>query len=761
MRKNYLYLAFAMSVLAGKTYAQQALPCATDEMHRHYQKADPSIAEYEKQLNEEIAAYIANKGHTAHAGHTAAKTTEGGGVHHDTDYYDIPVVVHIMHSYGLEYVKDSNVYVMVSNLNKFYSMQNDLTGIIQPFRKYIGNAKIRFHLATIDPEGHPTTGITRRISYLTYGGDDQVKMDLWPPSSYFNIWIENKIGLTPSAGITLAYSTFPASAEAYPFTDGVIAGYSYINDKNTMEHEVGHYFNLQHTWASSLAGAGVSCGDDGVDDTPPTKGNFSTCPLFDSGCATNYYKIYTSASGLADSLVNYPDTTNVQNVMNYSSCPNIMLTIGQIWRMRAALNSDIGGRNNLWDSTNLVLTGAGQPLPDLPPVTDFVSRASASSNVITQFTFPAVPLFFTNKSWRDTVISDAWTFTNDATQPNVAHTTYGGINSPFGNSFAQPGWVNIKLDATGNHSGTTSTTYDKAVFVSDLQGIDPLTGYIEDFEEGGKRDKWPYFNYYKNEFKWQPANVGVYDNNCIMYKGFDNRTGIATATGTPYGDFDDLYSVAYDLSKFAGGGKCTMHFNYSGASRSSLNTNINDTLVIEYSTDKKHAWFPLATMGKLELCNKGSVPTEYVPNNVTDWAAKSISIPQAARASYVVFRFRYKPGVNTTTLQSTGNNFFLDRIQITPWGADVSDVNMTAVDMKVVPNPAQGDAWVVIKDAAASAATVVVTDITGKVVYRTDEPMNGATARIMIPAQNISTPGVYLVQATTGSQVSTQKLVVY
>ncbi|GAA4470499.1 hypothetical protein GCM10023093_31890 [Nemorincola caseinilytica] len=758
MRKNYLYLAFAMSLLAGRTYAQHAQPCATDEMHHHYQKMNPLVAEYEKELNEQIAAYIASKGRTRNV---AAKGTEGGSVHHDTDYYDIPVVVHIMHSFGGEYVKDSNIYVMMDNLNKFYSKQNDLSGIIQPFKKYIGNAKIRFHLATKDPEGKPTKGITRRLTYLTYGGDDQAKIDLWPPRNYFNIWIENRIGLTPTAGTTLAYSTFPASAEAYPFSDGVIAAFSYINDKNTMEHEVGHYFNLQHTWSSSLAGPGEACGDDGVDDTPPTKGNFSTCPLYDTNCATNYYKIYVSASGFADSLVNYPDTANVQNVMNYSSCPNIMLSEGQIWRMRAALNSNIGGRNNLWDSTNLSITGAGDPLPDLPPVTEFVTRASAASNVITLFTFPGVPLFFTNKSWRDTVIKTEWSFTNGAATPNVTHNSYAAINGAFGNTFADPGWVNINLAASGNNSGTTSTMYEKAVFVSDLQGIDPLTGYLEDFQEGGKRDKWPYFNYYKNNMKWQQGNVGVYDNNCIMYQGFDTRTGMEQTTGTPVGDFDDLYSIAYDLSKFAGSGKCFMHFNYTGASRSTLNTNINDTLVIEYSTDKKHVWLPLATMAKAELCNKGAIATAYTPDGIDDWASKSISIPTAARTSYVVFRFRYKPGVNKTTLQSTGNNFYMDRIQITPWAADVNDVNMASTEVRVVPNPTQGDAWVVIKDAAATEASIVVTDITGKVVYKAQQALTGTTARIMIPAQAIGTPGMYLVQTLTGSQVSTQKLVVY
>lgn len=754
MKKNYLSLALSMSVLAVPAFGQQAQPCATDEMHQHYKNMNPAVAEYEKMLNDGIEAYLAAK---AHSGHVAAKTTEDG-VHNDTDYYDIPVVVHIIHNFGGEYVKDSAIYVMMANLNKFYNKQNDLSGIIQTFKPYIGNAKIRFHLAARDPLGQPTTGITRRFSYLTNGGDDQAKFDQWSPVNYFNIWIENKIGSSPTSGTTLAYSTFPASAEAFPYSDGVITAYPYIMDKKTIEHEVGHFFNLLHVWSLNGLGPGEGCGDDGVDDTPPTKGHFSTCPLYDSACATNNFKIYARASGVADSLVNYPDTANVQNVMDYSSCPHVMLTGGQVWRMRAALNSNIGGRNNLWDSTNLRITGALDAVPDLPPVTDFTSKATTSAIPITLFTFPEVPLYFTNKSWRDTITKVKWNFSNNALNATPEYNTYTGINNAFANSFKEVGWVDITLDATGNNSGTTSTKYEKALFVADYNGIDPL-GYVEDFNEGGKREKWPFFNYYKNEFKWQRANVGTYDNSCMMYKGYDNRTDINLYTGTPYGDYDDLYSIPFDLSKFTSG-PCYLYFSYSGASRSSQTANINDTLLIEYSVDKQHTWNKLDVMGKSTLCNMGTVPTEFAPASAGDWDTHGINLPAAARKSYVVFRFRYKPGVNMTTKLSTGNNFYLDRVQIAPWAVDVNDPTMGMVDVKIMPNPVHGDAYVVVKDAYAAEADVTVTDITGKAVYRTKEAINGNVARVVIPHQAIATPGIYLVQTLTGSQVNTQKLVV-
>ncbi len=756
MKKNYFCLAFAMMLFAVKGYSQA--PCATDEIYKLQKQQNPDVAAYEKQLNESIAAFIASAANPAKA---AAKTSTD--THADTDYYDIPVVVHVIHNYGAELLKDSSIYGLIKDLNTFYNAQNNLSTIIPPFRKYIGNAKMRFHLATKDPMGNPTTGITHRVSYLTYGGDDQAKFDQWPPHNYYNIWCENVIGRPTPGGTVLAYSTLPPGAESFPYNDGVITRADRINDGNTIQHESGHFFNLLHLWNSGT-GVGEVCGDDEVDDTPPTKGHFSVCgatQLYDTTCATNYYKLYVGASGMSDSLVNYPDTTNTQNVMDYSDCPQNMLSKGQVWRMRATLNSPIGGRNNLWADENLAVTGALTSV-DLAPVTDFVTRQTIiATSPISFFTFPGTNLFFNNKSWRDTITKVEWTFSNGAAKPTASFTTYSGINSGFDNNFAEPGWVNIKLEATGNNTGVTSTTYDHSVFVADKTGVNGA-GYMQEFNADGDRDKWPTFNYYNNNFKWKLADVGVFDNSCIMYQGFDERTGTDLLTGSPRGDYDDLYSVPFDLSSYAGSGLCNLNFHFSSASRTGSPDHVTDTMVIDYSTNKTHVWVNLTTLGKGNLINKGASSTAYTPTSYADWSPMTIAIPNAARSPYTVFRFRYKPGVfKGATQGSTGNNFYMDRIHVSAWPADVANVKMGDIDVRVVPNPTNGDAYVVVKDIANSKVEIAVSDITGKVVYRTHEQLSGNAARVQIPHQVIATQGIYLVQTITGNQTNTQKLVVY
>jgi hypothetical protein len=317
------------------------------------------------------------------------------------------------------------------------------------------------------------------------------------------------------------------------------------------------------------------------------------------------------------------------------------------------------------------------------------------------------------------------------------------------------------MNVTGNNSGTTTTTYNDAVFVADATGTNPLTtGYMQEFAEGGDRNKWPMFNYYGNNFKWQYANYGVYDNSCVMYQGFDTRTGLDLLTGYAKGDFDDLYSVPFDLSGFSGG-PCNLNFYFSGASRTSSSENITDTLLIQYSTGKSHSFVTLTALSKANLCNKGALSVPYAPLGINDWKPMTVSIPAAAITPYTVFRFRYKPNTFKASFASSGNNYYLDRLNISPWPAGVSDLNMANVDVKVVPNPTDGDAYVVIKDVENSKAEIMVTDITGKVVYTATEQLKGNAARILIPKSAITVKGMYLVHTSTGTQSNSQKLVVY
>ena len=774
MKRNYYFLLLAMVCLVVRSHAQ-VQPCYTDEMRWQLIQAHPEILKYEAELERQIQNVLKHINYNA-----AARTTTTDETGNRDFWYDIPVVVHIIHDFGSEYVSDDAIFKDLENWNIVYAKQNPDTALVIPtFVPWIGDPHIRLHLATIDPDGNPTKGITRRRSYLTYTGGEQAKFDDWAPSSYVNIWAVN----TMSSGNTeaAAYALEPPEAAGDPFGDGIICLYNYLSNaydgaplavSKTINHEMGHVFNLMHTWGNDNS-PGVACGDDGVDDTPPTMGHLQVgcvpAALYDTACAVNYFKIYSDISG-GDSLVDYPDTVNAQNIMDYTYCAR-MFTKGQVARMHATLNSTVAGRNNLWDPANLINTGALAPRPDLLPIPDFSATSGAPGlatykSSVCYFSFPGNFISFNNESYNDTLQSLEWTFSNGASVPEITYNTPATLSTPVKNKFTDPGWVSMTMTATGNNSGSTTRTWPRAVYIADAVGTQ-APGYLQEFT-GADTAKWPMFNYYNNEFKWQCANVGMYDHSSVEYLGYDSRIntvdGTFPMTGSPSGDFDDLFSIPVDLSAFSG--NCYLNYYYSGASRSGRPLDVNDTMDIDYSVNKG-AWVNLVKLTKGDLDNKGASSVPYVPVSVSDWAPMGISIPATAKSDYTVFRFRYRPNVSAggdgttrTGVYSSGNNFYMDRISFSQWPASVANVSAGHTDVVVVPNPTSGDAYVVVKDADNTDAQVVVTDITGKTVFSVTEHLTGSEAHIQIPHAAISVQGIYIVQTITGKQVATGKLVV-
>ena len=143
--------------------------------------------------------------------------------------------------------------------------------------------------------------------------------------------------------------------------------------------------------------------------------------MYDTKCAVGYYKVYPN--GASNDTADYPDTTNVQNIMDYADCP-VMFTHQQVDRMRSALKSSVGNRDNLIKEDNLKITGvmtaAGTMAPkvDMKPVAEYsVEKVIGVSPERSYFMCADdAKLFnFKNQSWRDTITSISWSFSNGAT----------------------------------------------------------------------------------------------------------------------------------------------------------------------------------------------------------------------------------------------------------------------------------------------------------------------------------------------------------
>lgn len=264
--------------------------------------------------------------------------------------YRIRCVFHVLYTSATENIPDSVIYSQLEVLNEDYRRRNaDTFKTRDIFKDVAADTRIEFYLADTDPDGNPTTGITRtqgNPGFLGYNPfQDNAKsaatggIDPWPTDRYLNIWVCNILN---GLGV-LGYAFPPSNAPNWPqgsTTDstkqGVVLHYPVVGRNYTAPidptvargrsavHEIGHYLGLRHIW-----GDGDCTADDGISDTPLSDAaHQQTCDTTDNSCP--------------DSPSDFPDM--MENYMDYSDdrCLN-MFTQGQVDIMHAMLQSTRAG----------------------------------------------------------------------------------------------------------------------------------------------------------------------------------------------------------------------------------------------------------------------------------------------------------------------------------------------------------------------------------------------------------------------------------
>jgi hypothetical protein len=253
----------------------------------------------------------------------------------------IPVVVHVVYRTAEQNISQQQIDSQIAVLNADYRRANpDVSKTPAVWQPLTADPRIEFFLATQDPAGNPTSGVTRRqTTASSFGTDDAVKStarggtDPWPADRYLNLWV------CQLRGGVLGYAQFPGGP---PSTDGVVITFSGFgttgtaaapfNLGRTATHEVGHWLNLFHIWGDD----GTGCaGTDNVADTPNQAGPNFGCPTFPHTSCSN------GPNG--DMFVNYMDYVD-------DACM-VMFTAGQVTRMEATLS---GPRASFLDDTQAV-----------------------------------------------------------------------------------------------------------------------------------------------------------------------------------------------------------------------------------------------------------------------------------------------------------------------------------------------------------------------------------------------------------------------
>jgi hypothetical protein len=531
--------------------------------------------------------------------------------------YTIPVVFHVLHNWGIENISDAQIHDEIAILNRDFNSQNsDTSQVVAAFKALVGDAKVHFQLASIDPNGICTNGIIRhQVVNTVFGGAANEYAFTWPHDKYLNFYVVRSL----AAAINYAAFTKMPGSGAPAAEDVIVTKHQYVGSIGTgkplnsriLTHEVGHWLGLLHTWGSGNAGA--TCGDDSITDTPVTKG-FNSCNLnFAAQC-------------------NPPVIENMQNFMDYSFC-TVMFTHGQAQWMKNLLNSPLEGRNNLSSPANLISTGIVD-VKNYCPTNLALDPYPVSSACIG---WPVTVRSSTSIAGVDTY---AWSADNGAsvTSPSSFSTTVVLNNA---------GVTTLTCAAT-NNAGTVTRTLA-------VTGLDHAqstkASWFESFEQSALPSGWWAYST-STVTTWKLFNGAASHGAGSMFLAAEHMV---------HGELATLVSEAYDLSDIS---KTTFTFKYAYARRSA---NHQDVIRVQASSDCGFTWTDVYTQsGASWASGSGGIRSDLFIPDATQWKTVNLAAHTPFKnflgQKNVRLRFYFMEDPNAIT---PGNRFYLDEINFT------------------------------------------------------------------------------------------------
>jgi PKD repeat protein len=635
--------------------------------------------------------------------------------------YTIPVVFHVLHNGGSENISTDQIMRALEILNRDYAMLNADTATIQaPFQSIRAKADIKFALATKAPNGACFSGITRTQSILTEDGDNgtgqvnaiiagnDVYQGNWPGNKYLNIFICEDIG--GAAG----YTFNPGSWSATSMGNGIWVLSTYVGDNGTsslsssrtLTHEVGHWLNLSHVWGGTND-PGVSCGSDQVNDTPACIGSTS-CSLNANTCSSD------------NAFWGFDQIDNVENYMDYSYCSK-MFTAGQVTRMRTALTVANTGRANIVSAANLLAVGAN--------ATPALCQAKFSTNKKVVCVGETIEL--TDETYN---LATGWTWSFPGGSPTSANTQDASV------SYSAPGTYTVTLLAT---DGSSSDDYTMQITVlpqdeglpyyEGFEGLSSFTGSTRWFVENGNGNAWSVTN--------TAGNSGT-------------NSAKLTSFGQPEGSVDNLISGKIDLSQITSATGATLSFRCAFRKTESGNL---DLLKVYASTDCGSSWDVRKTLSANTMSESNIAASAWTPG-AADWVTVHVT---NISSTYWVEDFRFRFDFRS----DGGNNIFIDDINL--YAGPQSDVLVlvgleelsTVSGAMVFPNPADAEVNVKFSSAMNQDMTVIITDITGKIIQQHAVKAVQGDNLVFISTDTIAA-GSYFVRLSNGTQYQTLPFIV-
>lgn len=235
-----------------------------------------------------------------------------------TFVYRVPVVFHvIMNTNGTGNIPLAQIQSQVDILNEDFLARTGTPG------GKGSNCQIEFHLATVDPNGNPTTGVTYSTNNTWFGDRGSYWNTLaWDTNRYLNVYTDN-----PGSGILGYVPALPQSGSIVgTASDRVVVLWSTVgrnapygppyDQGRSLTHEIGHYFGLWHTFEGGCGTSSCYTTGDLICDTASESRAFFGCGKRET-CGT-------------------PDPTD--NYMDYTDDPCMtQFTPEQAGRMRCTI----------------------------------------------------------------------------------------------------------------------------------------------------------------------------------------------------------------------------------------------------------------------------------------------------------------------------------------------------------------------------------------------------------------------------------------
>ena len=534
----------------------------------------------------------------------------------------VPVVFHVFHEDGAGNISYEQIESAMEMINEDFRRTNaDAANTRAIFAPYAADSEIEFRLATIDPNGDCTNGVVRVNTPLTNNANNNVKaLSYWPASNYFNVWVVRAIESNGVNGIILGYAQFPGSG---PWsTYGVIirndrvgrTGTASSQDR-TLTHEIGHCFNLLHTFQSGCGGSCQSSGDR-VCDTPPVSQSTQGCAQWQNSCSNDNTGNSVYATNVVDQIENY---------MSYDDCQN-MFSLGQKARMQSLLSNN-STLSNLTSSSNLANTGALQSVSGV---------CQANFGVSSQIVCVGEPVDFYDQSFFNP-LGYSWEF--EGGQPNLSSTQNPTV------VYNTPGTYKVKL--TISDSTSSSATNEKFNYITVISSDGFTAPFSESFESFNSLKNMNWFdNSFSSSFQWVKSNtVGATGTKSLKANGF-------TANSSP-----TIESPAYDVSNMT---FAKVAFKYAYAPRTG---NDKSLFRVYASTDCGKTWLLKWISGGTSLGTAPSISYPYSNPQASHWVTKTFTIPASQINGNLRLKFVVKP--------DNGNNVFVDDINISGTFSDV------------------------------------------------------------------------------------------